>query len=196
MYDENSVIRSAILKIWNEYIKRDYENGKIAYEGDLDFRLGHYLLENIEKEGYELFAKPTLVNLNQKKPDYIICKNGEIIAFIELKHSHYPYYQEDFYKFIDYFKAKDNFSERLQLDPVTGNMGGDEYTISDGVQFYFCAIANEDAVAVDCKSIRGELENDSEWMNNGQSLTNEVLKRVTVFYGKSKNPPEFGHCTF
>lgn len=196
MNNENSVIRSAISKIWNGYIKRDYEDGKIAYEGDLDFRLGHYLIENIEKKGYEVFAKPTLVNLDQKKPDYIICKNGKIMAFIELKHSHYPIYQEDFYKFIDYFKARNNFSEKLRLNPVTGNIDGDDYTISDDVQFYFCVIAKEDAVAVDCKSIRSELENDSKWMSNDQSLTTEVLKRVTVFYGKSKKPPEFGYCTF
>ncbi len=196
MHDENSMIKTVILKIWNEDIKRYYEDGKIAYEGDLDFRLGHYLIKNIEKDGYELFAKPTLLNLGHYSPDYLICKGGEITAFVELKHSNYPYYQGDFYKFVDYFKARNNFSEKLLFNPVTGDMGGNEYKINGDVQFYFCVIAKEDAVAVDCESIHDELKNDLKWMNNDQSLIDEVLGRITVLYGKIGNPPEFGHCTF
>jgi len=84
MNNGNSEIRTAILKIWNEYIKRDYEDRKIAYEGDLDLRLGCYMSEILEKKGYEIFSKPHLVTLN-KYPDYVICKDGEIIAFVKLK---------------------------------------------------------------------------------------------------------------
>jgi len=201
MNNENSVIRSAISKIWNEYIKRDYENGKIANESDLDFRLGAYLVKILEKKGYEIFSEPHLITLN-KYPDYVICKNCEIMAFVELKlkrttphgKNEYPIFEEDFYKFIEYFKVKNNFSEKLLLNPETGKLSK-EYRINDNVEFYFCVIAREDAAAVDCESIKEILENDPEWTKNDHHLTKEVLKRTTVFYGKIKRP-EFGYCTF
>ena len=204
MNNENSEIKTAILKIWNEYIKRDYEDGKIAYESDLDFRLGAYLLEILEKKGYEIFSKPHLVTLN-KYPDYVICKDGEIMAFVELKlkgttpHGKIerPEFEIDFYKFIEYFKAKNNFSEKLSLDPKTGEMSEEkEYRINDNVEFYFCVIAMKDAAAVYCECIKEILENDPEWTKNNQLLTREVLKRTSVFYGRIQNSPEFGYCTF
>jgi len=204
MNNENSEIKTAILKIWNEYIKRDYEDGKIAYESDLDFRLGAYLLEILEKKGYEIFSKPHLVTLN-KYPDYVICKDYEIMAFVELKlkrttprgKNEYPIFEEDFYKFIEYFKVKNNFSEKLSLNPETGKLSEEkEYRINDNVEFYFCVIAMKDAAAVYCERIKEILENDPKWTKNNQLLTREVLKRTSVFYGRIQNSPEFGYCTF
>lgn len=142
-------------KVW-EKVKEDYESEIINSERCLQAALYYHFRKQFKKK-YEIFVEPTfqgtykrdikerfLGELEGKIPDFIIVKDREIIAVIEIKskpHYHVKYIL-DFEKFLLCYQVKDK-DIYVKIGKEDGELKENPFKITNKTIFVFLAITKK-----------------------------------------------------
>ena len=153
-------IRSKLEGAWKKTVLKEYENGTIATERDLQASI--YRVLRIKCPAASVFLEAVMLHgeSGARRPtDLVLCEDSvvRLIAEIKFVPHGYPQWRRDIRKLNEIAQLDSCEGHEFKIEPATGHFSGEKHHVNPDTRYAFIAVGRDDAVAVYLEDIKHAL---------------------------------------
>ena len=151
-------IHNELEDAWKKTVLKDYRNGSIAYESDLQASIYRALRSRCPDVSVFLEAKMLPGHGRNRRTDLVLCENLDVRLIAEIKfvpHG-YPQWRRNIQRLNEIAQLDSCEGHKFSIEPASGQFSGKKHHVNSDTRYAFIAVGRDDAEAVDLKSIEPE----------------------------------------
>ena len=149
-------IRNELEDAWKKTVLKDYRNGSIAYESDLQASI--YRALRIRCPDASVFLEARMLP-GESRVDLILCEASvvRLIAEVKFVPHGYPRWRRDIQKLNAIAQLDRYEGHEFVIDPFNGQFSGEKHHVKPDTRYAFIAVGRDNSKAVYLEDIKHAL---------------------------------------